>query len=286
MSSSCLLCSGARHRPLKSLTELTRPPFAGEIVQCTDCGLARLSPLPTETELLQFYSGDAYLESFADAGVSMVAEEPETLAYLESRLAALEQQLGMPAKILDVGASTGSFLALARQRGWTIEGIELGDTGVELARRRHNITVHHCAIENAPFLDSAFDVVHASHVLEHVRDPNQFLTHVRRLLKPGGVAVVEVPSELGDLFTWFQSRVLRRRLEPYRVPSPHLYFFTPRTLTRLFRNHGFEVTLLKTPRRNKSSDSRMPMGAFVKRGLYRVESSLLQGPLIEIYARK
>lgn len=44
-----------------------------------------------------------------------------------------------------------------------------------------------------PFRDATFDVVLCSHVLEHVRDDAQAMREMRRVLRPGGWAVVDVP---------------------------------------------------------------------------------------------
>jgi len=45
----------------------------------------------------------------------------------------------------------------------------------------------------APFEDATFDVVFASHVLEHVADDIRAIREIRRLIKPGGFAVLPVP---------------------------------------------------------------------------------------------
>ncbi|MFA5005072.1 MAG: class I SAM-dependent methyltransferase [Candidatus Omnitrophota bacterium] len=48
-------------------------------------------------------------------------------------------------------------------------------------------------ITGLTFKDNAFDIVFASHVLEHVKDDLRALAEVRRVLKPGGVAILPVP---------------------------------------------------------------------------------------------
>lgn len=48
-------------------------------------------------------------------------------------------------------------------------------------------------ISDLPFDDKSFDVVFASHVLEHVQDDNKALSEVRRILRKGGIAILPVP---------------------------------------------------------------------------------------------
>jgi SAM-dependent methyltransferase len=53
----------------------------------------------------------------------------------------------------------------------------------------------HCDITDLRFEDDAFDVVVCSHVLEHVRDDRKALAELHRVLRPGGVAYIQVPYD-------------------------------------------------------------------------------------------
>jgi SAM-dependent methyltransferase len=46
---------------------------------------------------------------------------------------------------------------------------------------------------NLPIADSSFDLIYASHVLEHVPDDEKAIAELHRVLKPGGVAILPVP---------------------------------------------------------------------------------------------
>jgi ubiquinone/menaquinone biosynthesis C-methylase UbiE len=48
--------------------------------------------------------------------------------------------------------------------------------------------------ESLPYPDAFFDVVYSSHVLEHVNDESQSLAEMKRVLKPGGVLIIGMPS--------------------------------------------------------------------------------------------
>jgi SAM-dependent methyltransferase len=53
---------------------------------------------------------------------------------------------------------------------------------------------HHAAdLRRLPFPDSSYDFVIASHVLEHIQEDRQALGEIRRVLTPGGIAILPVP---------------------------------------------------------------------------------------------
>src|SRR5262249_832257 len=89
------------------------------------------------------------------------------------------------------------------------------------------------------------DVVHISHVLEHVRSPRRTLSAVRRLLRSGGHLIVETPNAAT---IW--APLLREYSWSLDLPR-HLYHFTVDTLRRLATDSGFvvrRVRIRSTPR--------------------------------------
>lgn len=52
---------------------------------------------------------------------------------------------------------------------------------------------HHVDLQKLPFADQSYDFVFASHVLEHVPDDYAAVAEIRRILKPGGIAILPVP---------------------------------------------------------------------------------------------
>lgn len=91
-------------------------------------------------------------------------------------------------------------------------------------------------IERIPGLFSAsiepdaFDVVVMNHILEHVFSPTRFLESAHRVLRAGGILIVEVPFEL-------YTPLVARHLGDWR----HVAYFCRTTLTRFLEKSGFEV---------------------------------------------
>ncbi|MBI4313641.1 MAG: class I SAM-dependent methyltransferase [Candidatus Omnitrophica bacterium] len=104
-------------------------------------------------------------------------------------------------KALDAGCGTGGFLQLLSQRGEAV-GMDHEPQALEFCRRRGvgNLIQHELAQYPWPVQDKSFDLVTALDVVEHVEDDAGFAREMHRILKPGGVAVVSVPS-----FQWMWS---------------------------------------------------------------------------------
>jgi ubiquinone/menaquinone biosynthesis C-methylase UbiE len=92
--------------------------------------------------------------------------------------------------------------------------------------------------EPLPFVDNEFELVLTTEVIEHVRDVQLFLSEVRRVLRPGGELALTTPAHsrltaLRLFLTGFE-----RGFDPL---SPHLRFFTRRSIRALLDSMGFDV---------------------------------------------
>ncbi len=267
-------------RVIRSLFDTAR------VVRCGGCGLGRLEPLPTRSAVDAVYSSPTYAQSYDAAGQDFVVSEETAGEQLAPRFARLASYLPNKGKLLDIGASRGVFLQQAALEGWATFGLEAGLDTIKYAKQHFGIDIQHGTLEATPLPDAFHDCVHLSHVLEHLHDPLGSLHKISQTLKTGGVLIVEVPFEFGDLFDRVREVVLRRPRTVNEVQSSHLYFFTVQSLCRLLTQSGFEILYAATPRRNQSLDSTLPLGKWIKRSVYRLEQFLNMGPLIEVFARK
>jgi SAM-dependent methyltransferase len=103
---------------------------------------------------------------------------------------------GKPKRILDLGCDDGSWtMELGRAIGMPdVYGIELVPEAARSAIER-GVGVLIADLNRAlPLSSHAFDLVHANQVIEHVSDIDLFVSEVRRLLRPGGVAVISTEN--------------------------------------------------------------------------------------------
>lgn len=89
-----------------------------------------------------------------------------------------------------------------------------------------------------PFEDGSFGLVLCTETIEHVRDVQRLLSEVRRVLGPGGMLALTTPAHGRATAAWALVAGWERVLDPL---SPHLRFFSRRSLNRLLEEMGFET---------------------------------------------
>ena len=173
-------------------------------------------------------------------------EDPEYLEQERSRRATYERELDWLERLtpgrelLDIGCYTGFFLGFARERGWSVAGVEPSRWGADHAQRA-GFDVFNGPVE-AYETGRRFDVVTMWDVLEHLIDPLDVLRHVRRLLKPGGMLVF-VTHNLDRMLP----RLMRGRYPLFM--EMHTVHLTDRSRDLLLRAADYELVDVHTHKR-------------------------------------
>jgi SAM-dependent methyltransferase len=138
----------------------------------------------------------------------MDAEEHRKLAAVEDAMwyfralhAHVERELAArlppgPARILDAGCGTGGLIRrlAPRRPKWQWTGVDVSPLACELARERGATDVYEASVTALPFRDGEFAAVVSADVLYHLEDDEAALREMARVLRPGGIAVINVPA--------------------------------------------------------------------------------------------
>jgi 2-polyprenyl-3-methyl-5-hydroxy-6-metoxy-1,4-benzoquinol methylase len=96
--------------------------------------------------------------------------------------------------------------------------------------------------------DASLDAIICNNVIEHLDDPDATLNQLRRLIAPGGVVIVNVPSWRGKFF--LELAAFRFNMAPAEEMDDHRIYYDPRDLWPLLVRAGFKPRSL-TVRRHK-----------------------------------
>jgi 2-polyprenyl-3-methyl-5-hydroxy-6-metoxy-1,4-benzoquinol methylase len=99
------------------------------------------------------------------------------------------------ATILDIGTSTGTNLRMLRTLGFSnVQGLDASEEAIRFCVQKGFDTVRKGDLRNMPFASDVFDFVLATDVIEHVDNDAQAMTEIARILRPGGAALITVPT--------------------------------------------------------------------------------------------
>jgi 2-polyprenyl-3-methyl-5-hydroxy-6-metoxy-1,4-benzoquinol methylase len=219
------------------------PPFA--VKRCSGCRLVFVSPRIAGDQVAAIY-GESYWRSPSakDFGFTDYrADAGNWLRTYRRRAHVLDGLLAPPARILDVGCAAGYFLDVMCDSGFEGWGIEVSAAIAREARTRiGEDRIHIGTLRDHPFEDSSFDLVTLWDVVEHLPDPVSALVQARRLLKPGGLLLLETQN-VESVF----ARLMRRRWQHFKQ-AEHLWHFSPATVSMLLDRAGF-TPVARTARR-------------------------------------
>jgi predicted SAM-dependent methyltransferase len=155
------------------------------------------------------------------------AASPECADFIAQLRATKLQQFIKPADVvLEFGAGPGWNLRhLICARKLAVDLVNVIDPHVQVDRFANSLD---------SFEDESVDVVVFHHVLEHLRDPSASLASAAKKLRFGGRLILHVPLESRRYQRW----------PSMNDSDHHLFAWTPRTLSNLVQDHGYEVRQL------------------------------------------
>tara|TARA_R110002049_G_scaffold86979_1_gene220772 strand:+ start:8608 stop:9435 length:828 start_codon:yes stop_codon:yes gene_type:complete len=191
---------------------------------------------PQPEDVGKYYDSEDYI-SHTDSKKSLVDKIYQAVkAYnLNRKLALIGSYVSGNKTLLDVGAGTGDFLAMARKRGWEIFGVE---PSVLAKRKAAEKNVELFGDLNA-LPKGKFEVITLWHVLEHLPELDQQISKLVGLLSDTGILVVAVPN-----FKSYDAGYYKEFWAAFDVPR-HLWHFSRNSIQSIFARHGMRVVKTK-----------------------------------------
>lgn len=227
-------------------TDLT--PFNRDYGECKACGtLVFLKDTPPDQFLVRddetdYYGKKYWLEhqqdAFGNADIHSRARNDLTERNLHW-LKTLLKYRTPPAKVLELGCSHGSFVALLRQAGYDASGVEMSPWVVAFGQNTFGVPILVGPVEDLEISPASLDVVVLMDVLEHLPSPVATMAHCLKLLKPDGLLLVQTP-QFKEGMNYAELTEAKARFLEMLIPEEHIYLFSDRSATRLFQQLGAE----------------------------------------------
>jgi 2-polyprenyl-3-methyl-5-hydroxy-6-metoxy-1,4-benzoquinol methylase len=226
----CLVCgqtSAIQRFAIEGISE--------KLVTCQGCELGSLFPMPSGHRIASFYPAEYY--GTPNAKFEPIVERVVRLG-ARSRVKSLVRGLPKGSRVLDVGCGRGVMVRALLDLGYETHGVEISEAAAAAVDTRAEVRIAG-DLSEANYESQSFDAVVLWHVLEHLRNPEETLAEIRRILRPGGRLILAVPN-----FASWQSRWSQNDWFHLDLPR-HLYHFSPSTLTQLVNRMGFQCRSTK-----------------------------------------
>ncbi len=289
--SECPLCKSKKRRKIydSNIGDFSSQDFhitdsqygkTWDFYKCENCGFYYSDPTSSSELLVKIYGSvkDPDYES------EKVGREDNFKRILK-RILKYKPEKG---KLLDVGAATGIFMNLAKEKGFGVEGIEPSKWAVDTAKKEYGIDIYNTELFSYK-TDKKYDIIVFLDLIEHLKTPLEGLKKANDLLKEEGLLVIVTPDVES-----FLSKILKRKWWHFR--PPHINFFTKSSIKYALDKTGFSILSIK-PYHWKFSlyylISRFSTGKKIcdkikplKRFLKFVKIKLYLFDSVEIYAKK
>ncbi len=216
-------------------------PGAWDIMGCSNCGTGVLSPFPNNTEIVGFYRNVFYNEEGLRFRNWM-----EFIRGMFGRLRGFELNRLKPEKgcLLDFGSGAGHFSSAQKKAGWEVASVDPYSTA--------SLDANYCRVTEDRiellYPSENFDAISLWYVIEHLRNPDQVIEEMVRVLKSDGILILAQQD-----FSSIQARIFGDKWL-YLDPPRHIWQFTCESIINLAKKHDLQLV-----KKNRAS---IEMGPF------------------------
>lgn len=211
----------------------------GALLRCTNCG--QLLSQCTESRYWQSMEEFEAPQGTLPSERSIASRFRRSKKFLD-QITSLLGKTPREIRLLDVGCSSGAFLADAVMMGFRAEGVEPAAAPVMTAQAA-GLNVQQGLLQDIGYADGQFDAVTLLEVIEHLQDPHSLLQECRRILRPGGILLIGT----GNAASWtFAAEGARWEYLSIAGHGGHVSFYNPQSLATLAQRSGFSVAAVRT----------------------------------------
>lgn len=232
----CPLCNSEKIKPYTT-------DYKGiGIFKCRSCKVKFMNPQYTHDYLNKFYA--SYQQGDTSHHIYGSNDEPRKALH-EYNIKNIEKYI-KPGNFLSIGSGNTFDIQEANKRGWNAEGIDMDEKFIQMAIKEYGVNMKWGDFLKHDYPKNHFSCIYMNHVLEHPKEPGEYLDKINELLVRGGVLYISCPN----INAW--SVIIKRLLEATGIKKKnkgkyydtwqHLMYFNPGYLKKfLEKKYNFKV---------------------------------------------
>ncbi len=177
-----------------------------------------------------------------------------------------------------VGCGNGIEIEIAKKRGWKCDGYEINQELARQISKRYDVIVYSGSFTELKLKKNHYECLYVNHVIEHTKEPGNYLRKIYDILKPDGILFIATPniSGLANKFKGVaDSLKLRKNKGDYYGAWQHLFYYSPSSLKFLFEQYyNFKIILMNNDIRLKNKSRKIHRN-FLDRLCYKTSFRLL-----------
>ncbi len=207
-----------------------------KVVSCTGCGVAHLEERLPDSALQQFYSEHYFnSDSSGEKGYcDYLRDKPLIKRTFHKRLKEIEKFIPSKGKALDIGCALGFFIEVARERGWSAEGLDISEYCIDHIKSE-GFKGHLGLFQNLQSEENHYDLITMWDYIEHSTTPKQDIEKAYSLLKKDGILIMATPD-----FSSLPAKLFGNKWMGFK-DHEHLYYFSKKDLNQCVESLGFEL---------------------------------------------
>jgi len=216
-----------------------------DIYHCTNCDTNFINPLEVRREYYDWiYTGlelpgyDRYYRYMKK--IIQVKQPLRFLSENDQYYYPVFQYLSLNSnknlEILDIGCGYGYLTYSMKNLGHDVIGIDISSRAIQIAKKRLGDFFENATIEE--YFEKSkkrFDLIVALEIIEHLIDPNTFLSYCSKFLKKNGKIIITTPNK-----SFFK----KNRIWETDIPPIHTFWFSKNSLNTLAQKNGFKIRFI------------------------------------------
>ncbi len=131
--------------------------------------------------------------------------------------------------VLDLGCGEGVYIKRIKKINHSINayGVDISSEIIKKAKKEaSDIDFQSASVYQLPYLDNFFDLIYSIDVIEHLDNPEKMLKEVKRILKPGGIFIIQTPNyPIKRVYDFYNVVSKKNWRHSFKDDPTHIYKF-------------------------------------------------------------